>query len=235
MTTDANDDVLAAILIQISGHAERISNLDTRETSHYQDITARLSELAADTTAMSTRIDGALARHKTITDALDGLDSQVAAIARHLAELAAAGDDDGAPDTRRYRPDPPPRWWQLTDRTRHRPGPAARLGRPDLPARLRPARRRPPALLGAPPAVPVHPGLAQRTMVRSLPRPGPLRQHPRRPGRMADPPARRSRRPDGSRDHPLPPRGRSNPPPATTRCPNLTRPHFHGPLDTRHA
>src|SRR5258708_3358102 len=45
MKADAPDDGLAAALIQISAHAERISGLDAREASHYQAIPARLPEL----------------------------------------------------------------------------------------------------------------------------------------------------------------------------------------------
>ena len=48
MTADTPGDGLAAALIQISAHAERISGLDTREAGHYQEIAARLRDLAAE-------------------------------------------------------------------------------------------------------------------------------------------------------------------------------------------
>src|ERR1022692_1608543 len=113
MTADTPGDGLAAALIQISAHAERISGLDTREAGHYQQIAARLRELAAEAASASTQIDGiggTLARQAAIIDALDGLDGQVAALARHLAELANGYEDDETGGAS-YRPVPPPRWW----------------------------------------------------------------------------------------------------------------------------
>src|ERR1022692_1144251 len=117
MTAEASGDGLAAALIQISAHAERISGLDTREAGHYQQIAARLRELAAGAASASTRIDGiggTVPRQAAIIDALDGIDGQVAALARHLAELAADGYEDDETGGASYRPVPPPRWWKLT-------------------------------------------------------------------------------------------------------------------------
>ena len=116
MTADAPGEGLAAALIQISGHAERIAGLDAREAGHYQQIAERLRDLAAEAASATTRIDdigGTLTRQAAILDALDGLDGQVAALARQLADFAAddeAGEQDGAS----YRPVPAPRWWKLT-------------------------------------------------------------------------------------------------------------------------
>jgi hypothetical protein len=45
-------------------------------------------------------------------DALDGLDAQVAALARQLTELA--DDEDSDQEDRSYHPLPPPRWWKIT-------------------------------------------------------------------------------------------------------------------------
>jgi hypothetical protein len=116
MTADSEGDGLAAALIQISGHAERIGGLDARETAHHQETTARLREAAAEAASVRTRIDAisaTLARHAAIVDALDGLDDQVAALARQLAGLTGTGGgDQEGPGY--YRPVPPPRWWKLT-------------------------------------------------------------------------------------------------------------------------
>jgi len=115
---DPSGDGLAAALIQISAHAERISGLDTREASHYRDIVARLRDLATEAASMGTRINGigtTLAGQAAIIASLDGLDDQVAALARQLTQIAAASDgDDEDKDARYYRPVPPPRWWKLT-------------------------------------------------------------------------------------------------------------------------
>ncbi len=116
MTGDGPGDGLAAALIQISGHAERIAGLDAREAGHYRQIAERLRDLAAEAASATTRIDdigGTLTRQAAILDALDGLDGQVAAIARQLADLAA-DDEAGEQDAASYRPVPAPRWWKLT-------------------------------------------------------------------------------------------------------------------------
>ncbi len=118
MTADGPGEGLAAALIQISGHAERIAGLDAREAGHYQQIAGRLRELANETASASTRIGGiggTLTRQAAIIDALDGLDGQVAALARQLADLAADDEDhDDEQDAASYRPVPAPRWWKLT-------------------------------------------------------------------------------------------------------------------------
>lgn len=112
MTADSPDQGLAAALIQISMHAERIARLDSR----CQDIASRLTELATQAQALAASVDGigdTLARHAVIVDALDGLDAQVAALARQLTELA--DDEDGQEEEdRSYHPLPPPRWWKIT-------------------------------------------------------------------------------------------------------------------------
>jgi hypothetical protein len=116
MTADNHGDGLAAALIQISSHAERIAGLDAREAGHYQQIAERLRELAAETASASTQIDGidgTLGRQAATIDALDGLDQQVAALARQLADLAADNEEDKQ-DAPSYRPVPAPRWWKLT-------------------------------------------------------------------------------------------------------------------------
>jgi hypothetical protein len=103
---DVMGDGLAAALIQISAHAERISSLDAREAAHFEDIAARLHDVASEITAAA----GTLARQNAILASLDGLDAQVAALAAHLDRLAADDEyDDG-----HYEPVPSPRWWKLT-------------------------------------------------------------------------------------------------------------------------
>jgi hypothetical protein len=114
VTAGTPDDGLAAALIQISAHAERISGLDAREASHYQDIASRLRDLADEAASISTRVDGidaTLARQAAVVNAFDVLDSQVAALARHLADLADLADE---PERHGYQPVPAPRWWKLT-------------------------------------------------------------------------------------------------------------------------
>jgi hypothetical protein len=98
-------DGLAAALIQISGHAERISSLDAREADHFEQIAAHLRDLASDISTGQSRQDAILA-------SLDGLDAQVAKLATHLADLTSDDGEDSRAD--RYQPVPPPRWWKLS-------------------------------------------------------------------------------------------------------------------------
>ncbi len=112
MTAESPDEGLGAALIQISAHAERIAGLDAREAGHFEDIAAQLRDLAAE---VGTRIDdvgSTLDRQAAIVEALDGIDIQVAALARQLAELAD-DDEQDADEARDYRPVPSPRWWKL--------------------------------------------------------------------------------------------------------------------------
>ena len=115
-------------------------------------------------------------------------------------------------------------------RTRDSAGPAPRLGRADLPARLRSACRHPAVLLGTPPGLPVHPRLAQRTVVGALPGSPARRPHPRRPGRMAHPALACCRRPDGLRGQQL--RSRLGPTPLPARHLTLATSRFRVPMST---
>jgi len=102
---DAMSDGLAAALIQISAHAERISSLDAREADHFEQVAARLRDLASAITTSQSRQD-------TILASLDDLDTHIAKLATHLADLAADSEKDD--DIDRYQPVPPPRWWKLS-------------------------------------------------------------------------------------------------------------------------
>jgi hypothetical protein len=104
-TPDVMSDGLAAALIQISAHAERISSLDAREAGHFEQVARRLHDLASEITTGQCR-------EETILASLDDLDAQIAKLATHLADLAADSEEDD--DTDRYQPVPPPRWWKLS-------------------------------------------------------------------------------------------------------------------------
>ncbi len=109
---------LAAALIQISAHAERISGIDAREAGHYQEIASQLRELAAEVAAMGTRVGGigaTLSRQAAIVDGLHGLEAQVTALATQLADISTTAEED---DAGRYQPVPQPRWWRNTGRER---------------------------------------------------------------------------------------------------------------------
>jgi hypothetical protein len=113
MTAGTAGDGLAAALIQLSAHAERISGLDNREAGHHQDITARLSDLTAAVASARARVDSIgdeVSQQGTAICGLDGLENQVAALARRLASIGITDEDGGGS----YQPVPAPRWWKLT-------------------------------------------------------------------------------------------------------------------------
>jgi len=115
--TTSNDDVLAATLIQITAHTEQITDLDHREAAHHQETAGQLGRLGQRADAASSRIDAIadiLARHASAMNALDGIDRQVASLARQIADLAASRDSDSPV----YQPVSAPRWWHLADTER---------------------------------------------------------------------------------------------------------------------
>jgi len=86
-------DAIAAALLQITQHAERLALLDDREAQHYQQIAERLREIATQLSDMSTRVHtatGTITDQAAVLASLDGLDEQVAAIAAQLADLHPA-------------------------------------------------------------------------------------------------------------------------------------------------
>jgi hypothetical protein len=92
MTADNPAEGLAAALIQISAHAERIAGLDAREAAHYEEIAALLSRLADEMEAVADQPDGDgidLTRQASILHALDALEEQVAGLTRHPARPPA--------------------------------------------------------------------------------------------------------------------------------------------------
>jgi hypothetical protein len=113
MSTPEHDpgDVVTAIMLQITQHAERLALLDQREAGHLRDITVRLDELARH--LAEERVDAVhdlAAKQAALLKTLDGLDQQVAALTVQLADMTAAGNsNEGAA----YKPAPAPRWWNL--------------------------------------------------------------------------------------------------------------------------
>jgi hypothetical protein len=92
---------LAAVLVQVSAHAERIAVLDTREADHYREIAVRLRELASEVSSMGSRIDSVGGTAESQAAAVASLDTQVAALAEQIAAIGTAQDDA---DTSIYRP-----------------------------------------------------------------------------------------------------------------------------------
>jgi hypothetical protein len=102
------DETMTAALIQISGHAERIGDLDRR----YQELADALEAVADQAASAAARAGADDAGQASVMESLDSLDRQVAGLASRLAVLGASDDEDHA-RARRYRPVPPPRWWNI--------------------------------------------------------------------------------------------------------------------------
>lgn len=115
MTAPGSDgDALAAAIIQLAAHAERIGGLDAREACHHEENASRHRELVAQLTAVGTRITATtatLARHSATIDELAG---HVAVLASQVTVLTASHSNDEGPDSEGYQPVPTPRWWKLT-------------------------------------------------------------------------------------------------------------------------
>ena len=106
MTTDA----MAAALLQLSEHAERLAVLDEREAGHFRATGERLSELAV----LVSGLGGTLQDQAAILARLEGLYGQVNALATPGGEVLP----EGAAEPPRYQPSPAPRWWKLADEAR---------------------------------------------------------------------------------------------------------------------
>ena len=141
-------DPLTAVLDQLAAHREQLTQLDDREAAHFAAVGERLTQLAALITTMG----------RTLADDTAAL-ARLEALDRQVTELAA-GSPARAPTARTgHQPGPAPAWWTLTPAER-KPADrrAAGLGRPGVPARLRPPGRHPRPLLAGPRPVPVRAG-----------------------------------------------------------------------------
>jgi hypothetical protein len=197
------DDVLAAALIQIAGHAERIADLDGREARRHAETGQLIASLGGRADALSARFDAVttiLGRHASVINAIDGIDSQVSAIARQLAELAPSDEGDEG-----YQPAAVPRWWHprvperadAIDRLQAWVEHVYRPGYGHLSAALPPCWEHHPLCLYT------LDWLSELWSVIYVGQPA-HRRHPRRPSRMADPSAPGRSRSDGPRSIRMP-------------------------------
>src|SRR6202011_4128453 len=74
---DVTGDAIAAVLLQLSEHTERLSVLDEREAGHFRDVRLRLGELAA----LITALGGTLQDQSAVLARLEGLAAQAPALA----------------------------------------------------------------------------------------------------------------------------------------------------------
>ena len=164
LTMPGEPEGLTAVLLQLASITQKLAELDQRQAGDTRELKERVAALGS----LVGELKGTTASHAQTLAALDGLDRQVAELAAKVA--------GHSPRRRRRRPAGLPAVGGTEVLEARRPGPrpgdqqAARVGRAGVPARLRPPVGQPGGLLGAAPAVPVHPGLAVRAVVGPLPR-----------------------------------------------------------------
>lgn len=106
----AEPEGLAAALLQLAAHAEKLSALDHREAGHAAEIGDRIAAL----TTLANGMKATLADQAEILAGLTGLDVQVAGLAARLDEIAPGDDEDLAV----YQPTVSPRFWKLDGEAR---------------------------------------------------------------------------------------------------------------------
>jgi hypothetical protein len=97
---------LTAVLLQLAGITQKLSELDQRQASGTRELQQRVTAIAT----LATELKGTTASHAEALAALDGLDHQVAELAAKAASHATGGGDGNAPA---YQPAGTPRFWKL--------------------------------------------------------------------------------------------------------------------------
>jgi hypothetical protein len=101
------EDGIAAALLKMTEHGERIGVLDQREAEHFRAVTSALHELRTKVTG----VEGTIADQAEILGSLNGLDEAVAKLAEQITPLLPPA----APASDRYQPADTVRWWDLRD------------------------------------------------------------------------------------------------------------------------
>ena len=95
---------LTGVMLTLSGHTEKISALDTRESAHWQEVSDGLAKLRS----RLTGVEGTVKDQADLLALLDGLDEEVRTLQRNVASLLPpAGQLD------RYFPGSTIRWWDI--------------------------------------------------------------------------------------------------------------------------
>ena len=107
-------DAMAAALLQLSEHAERLALIDAREADHFRVISDSLNELGT----LVSGLGGTLRDQAAILAGLESTGERVDGLASRLAGILPDGDRDGDGGARLYIPAPVPRWWKLAGEDR---------------------------------------------------------------------------------------------------------------------
>jgi hypothetical protein len=105
LTMPGESESLTAVLLQLAGITQKLSELDQRQADDTRELKERIARLASGV----GELKGTTARHAETLAALDGLDLQV-------AELATNADRED--DRTAYQPSAAPRFWKLDDPAR---------------------------------------------------------------------------------------------------------------------
>jgi hypothetical protein len=97
---------LTAVLLQLAGITQKLSELDQRQASDAREVKERAAALALTV----SELKGTTASHAQTLAALDGLDRQVAELAATVTGDIPAGGDGDRPG---YQPSAAPKFWKL--------------------------------------------------------------------------------------------------------------------------
>jgi hypothetical protein len=106
LTMTSEPEGLTAVLLQLAGMTQKLSELDQRQAADARELKERIATLAS----LVSELKGTTASHAEALAALDGLDRQVADLAVKVAAHAPA---DGDSDTPAYQPSAAPKFWKL--------------------------------------------------------------------------------------------------------------------------
>jgi hypothetical protein len=105
LTMTGEPDGLTAVLLQLAGITQKLSELDQRQGIDTRELKDRHGALAS----LVGELKGTTASHAETLAALDGLDRQVAELAAKIANHGADGDGDRPT----YQPTATPKFWKL--------------------------------------------------------------------------------------------------------------------------
>jgi hypothetical protein len=106
LTVTGEPEGLTAVLLQLAGMTQKLSELDQRQAGDTRELKDRITALAS----TAGELTGTTASHAQALAALDGLDRLVADLA---AKVAAHVPADGDGDRAAYQPSAAPKFWKL--------------------------------------------------------------------------------------------------------------------------
>jgi len=112
MTADT-DDGLGAVLLQLTGQAERLALLEDRVAGNLRHADTTLTNMSKALTSLRGTVDS----QAKVLESLDGLGEAVTQLAAQVAALAPPDPEDPGPG---YKPIPAVQWWSIDAEGRDR-------------------------------------------------------------------------------------------------------------------